>query len=125
MAKGYGPVVQQANDFLYYRFQGLLTKKRLPVRGVFEELRNKRFLLKVSCNARVFVQPLFIRKINESAYIEGRGEPYFTWTVVVLDVNGFDLPFAIDDNSVLALDICDTWYAFTKKQWENHKNDEI
>lgn len=66
-----------------------------------------------------------IRKINESAYIEGRGEPYFTWTVVVLDVNGFDLPFAIDDNSVLALDICDTWYAFTKKQWENHKNDEI
>ena len=66
-----------------------------------------------------------IRKINDSAYIEGRGEPYFTWTLAVLDVNGFDLPFAIDDNSVLALDICDTWYAFTKKQWNEHKNDEI
>ena len=39
-------MVQQANDFLYYQFQGLLTKKGLPVRGVFEELRNKRFLLK-------------------------------------------------------------------------------
>lgn len=42
MAKGYGSVVQQANDFLYYRFQGFLTKKSLPLRGVFEELRNKR-----------------------------------------------------------------------------------
>ena len=66
-----------------------------------------------------------IRKISESAYIEGRGEPYFTRTVVVLDVNGFDLPFAIDDNSVLALDICVTWYAFMKEQWDEHKNDEI
>lgn len=66
-----------------------------------------------------------IRKINESAYIEGRGEPYFTWTALVLDVNGFVLPFDIDKGCVLALDICDTWYAFTKKQWENHKNDEI
>ena len=46
-----------------------------------------------------------IRKINESAYIEGRGEPYFTWTVLVLDVNGFGLPFAIDRGCVLALDI--------------------
>ena len=59
MAKGYGAVVQQANDILHHRFQGLLTKKRIPVRGAFEELRNKRFLLKASCNARVFVQLLF------------------------------------------------------------------
>ena len=66
-----------------------------------------------------------MHKINDGAYIEGRSEPYFTWTIAVLDVNGFDKPFAIDGKSVLALDICDTWYAFTKKQWENHKNDEI
>ena len=66
-----------------------------------------------------------LRKINESAYIEGRGEPYTTRSVLVVDVAGFGLPFAIDRGCVLALDICDTWYAFTKKQWENHKNDEI
>lgn len=66
-----------------------------------------------------------IHKINDEKYMEGRGEPYFTWSLVVLDVNGFDTPFTIDNNSVLALDICDTWYAFTKKQWDEHKNDEI
>jgi hypothetical protein len=26
---------------------------------------------------------------------------------------------------VLALDICDTWYAFTKHGWDEHKNDEV
>ena len=31
----------------------------------------------------------------------------------------------IDDGSVLALDLCDTWYAFSKAGWEKHKNDEI
>ena len=66
-----------------------------------------------------------IRKINESAYIEGRGEPYFTWTVLVLDVNGFGLPFDIDRGCVLALDICGTWHAFTKDEWDRYKNDEI
>lgn len=57
--------------------------------------------------------------------MEGRGDPYFISSTAVLDVNGFNLPFAIDDNNVLAVDVCDNWYAFTKKQWEEHKNDEI
>lgn len=66
-----------------------------------------------------------IRKINKSAYIEGRGEPYTTCSVLVIDVAGFGLPFAIDRGCVLALDICDTWYAFTREGWDRHKNDEI
>ena len=64
-------------------------------------------------------------KESYRSYIEGRGEPYTTCSVLVVDVAGFGLPFAIDRGCVLALDICDTWYAFTKKQWDKHKNDEI
>lgn len=66
-----------------------------------------------------------IHKVSSDVYMEGYGEPYFISSTAVLDVNGFDLPFAIDDNNVLAVDVCDNWYAFTKKQWEKHKNDEI
>ena len=66
-----------------------------------------------------------IHKCKDGLCIEGRGEPYFKRTVLVLDVNGFGLPFAIDRGCVLALDICDTWYAFTREGWDRHKNDEI
>lgn len=66
-----------------------------------------------------------IHKVNNDYYVEGRGTPYFTSSAVVLDVTGFDLPFVIGNGSVLALDVCDSWYAFTKKQWEKHKDDEI
>lgn len=66
-----------------------------------------------------------IHKVSSDVYVEGRGDPYFISSTVVLDVNGFNFPFAIDGNNVLAVDICDTWYAFTKKQWDEHKNDEI
>lgn len=66
-----------------------------------------------------------IRKETGSSYIEGRGEPYTTCSVLVVDVAGFGLPFAIDRGCVLALDICGTWYAFTREGWDEHKNDEI
>ena len=66
-----------------------------------------------------------IHKETDGLCVEGRGELYITRSMLVVDVAGFGLPFAIDRGCVLALDICDTWYAFTKKQWENHKNDEI
>ena len=66
-----------------------------------------------------------IRKETDRLCIEGRGEPYTTCSVLVVDVAGFDLPFAIDKGCVLALDICDTWYAFTREGWDRHKNDEI
>ena len=62
-----------------------------------------------------------IHKVTDRSYIEGRGEPYTTRSALVVDVAGFSLPFAIDRGCVLALDICDTWYAFTKEQWENIK----
>lgn len=66
-----------------------------------------------------------IHKVNNDFYVEGYGKPYFTSSVAVLDVIGFDLPFAIGSGCVLAVDVCDNWYAFTKKQWEKHKDDEI
>lgn len=64
-------------------------------------------------------------KYTNRLCIEGRGEPYTTCSVLVVDVAGFGLPFAIDKGCVLALDVCGTWYAFTKKGWNKHKDDEI
>ena len=66
-----------------------------------------------------------IHKYTDRSYIEGRGEPYSVLSVLVVDVAGFGLPFAIDRGCVLAIDICDTWYAFTREGWDRHKNDEI
>ena len=66
-----------------------------------------------------------IHKETDRLCIEGRGEPYTTRSALVVDVAGFGLPFAIDRGCVLALDICDTWYAFTREGWDRHKNDEI
>lgn len=66
-----------------------------------------------------------IHKEAGRSYIEGRGEPYTTRSALVVDVAGFGLPFAIDRGCVLALDICDTWYAFTREGWDRYKNDEI
>lgn len=66
-----------------------------------------------------------IRKETDRLCIEGRCEPYTTRSALVVDVAGFDLHFAIDKGCVLALDICDTWYAFTREGWDRHKNDEI
>lgn len=66
-----------------------------------------------------------IRKVTDRLCVEGRGEPYTMRSVLVVDVAGFGLPFAIDRGCVLAIDICDTWYAFTKEEWDKHKNDEI
>ena len=40
-------------------------------------------------------------------------------------IEGFDSDFCIDQGYILALDICDTWYVFSKAGWEKHKNDEI
>ena len=40
-------------------------------------------------------------------------------------IEGFDSDFCIDQGAILALDICDTWYAFSRNGWEEHKNDEV
>ena len=56
---------------------------------------------------------------------EGRGYPYTALGAFTIDVSGFDLPFKIGCGNVLALDVCGTWYAFTEKEWNKHKDDEI
>ena len=66
-----------------------------------------------------------IHKEKSMVHVEGRGEPYAVLSMLVVDVAGFGLPFAIDRGCVLALDICGTWYAFTREEWDEHKNDEI
>ena len=65
-----------------------------------------------------------IRKERSMIHVEGRGEPYAVLSALVVDVAGFG-PFTINRGSVLALDICGTGYAFTKEEWDKHKNDEI
>ena len=67
-----------------------------------------------------------VRKVaNGINNIGGRGDSYTVDTVLLLDVSGFELPFNFTLGSVLALDVCGTWYAFTRKEWNEHKNDEI
>lgn len=66
-----------------------------------------------------------IQKETCSMYIEGRGPKPYYFIKLVVDITGFKFPFTIDRGSVLALDICGTWYAFTKEEWDKHKNDEI
>ena len=42
MAEGYGTVVQQENDILHHRLQGLYAKKGVQVRGISEGVWDKR-----------------------------------------------------------------------------------
>ena len=55
------------------------------------------------------VTNIYKNKNFKNPCIDGRSVPYDTITMMY----------------VLALDICDTWYVFSKAGWEKHKNDEI
>lgn len=66
-----------------------------------------------------------VRKETGFSCEDGRGYPYTVYVSFAFDVSGFDLPFAIGHGDVLALDVCGTWYAFDKEEWNRHKNDEI
>ena len=66
-----------------------------------------------------------IEKKRNEYYTEGYSSVYSTWSENTLNVQGYDLPFRIGKGSVLALDVCDNWHAFSKGQWEKHKDDEI
>lgn len=66
-----------------------------------------------------------IRKETGCIYEAGRGNPYAVYTELYIDVPGFKLPFGFGFGDVFALDVCGTWYAFTRKEWDEHKNDEI
>lgn len=65
-----------------------------------------------------------IRKETDRLCIEGRGYPYAVLSELVVDVTGFG-PFTINHGNILVLDICGTWHAFTKEEWDRYKNDEI
>lgn len=48
-----------------------------------------------------------------------------TIALMYVHIEGFDSDFCIDQGNILALDICDTWYAFSRRGWDKHKNDEV
>lgn len=67
-----------------------------------------------------------IYKVGNDAYTEGYGRPYFVSSTVVIGITGFNhRSFTMDNSCVLAVDVCDNWCAFTKEEWEKHKDDEI
>ena len=65
-----------------------------------------------------------IHKERSMIHVEGRVDPYVVISELVVDVTGFG-PFTINHGNILALDICGTWHAFTKEEWDRYKNDEI
>lgn len=71
------------------------------------------------------VTSVYKTKLFKNACIDCRSEPYDTIAVMHVKVEGFENDFIIGQGDILALDICDTWYAFSKAGWEKHKNDEV
>lgn len=71
------------------------------------------------------VTSVYKTKYFKNPFIDGRGEPYNVTVVTHVHIEGFKSDSTIDQGDVLALDICGTWYVFSKEGWEKHKNDEI
>ena len=71
------------------------------------------------------VTSLYKTKNFKNPCLEGRSVPYDTIAVMYVHIEGFDSDFCINQGNILALDICDTWYAFSRAGWEKHKNDEV
>lgn len=71
------------------------------------------------------VSCIYKKKLFKAPFIEGRSNPYDVLSVMYVHIEGFKSDFAINQGDVLALDICDTWYAFSEAGWKKHKNDEI
>lgn len=58
------------------------------------------------------VTSLYKTKNFKNPCLEGRSVPYDTIALMYVHIEGFDSDFCIDQGNILALDICDTWYAF-------------
>lgn len=71
------------------------------------------------------VTSLYKTKNYKNPCLEGRSVPYDTIAMMYVRIEGFDSDFCIDQGDILALDICDTWYAFSRHGWDEHKNDEV
>ena len=64
-------------------------------------------------------------KFFKNPFIEGRSNPYDALVVMYVHVEGIKNDLCTNQGDVLALDICDNWYVFSKAVWEKHKNDEV
>lgn len=64
-------------------------------------------------------------KFFKKPFIEGRSNPSDALVVMFVHVEGIKSDLCINQGDVLALDICDNWYVFSKAAWEKHKNDEV
>ena len=71
------------------------------------------------------VTSVYKTKLSKNPFIEGRINPYDALEVMYVHVEGIKSDLCINEGDVLALDICDTWYVFSKAWWEKHKNDEV
>ena len=71
------------------------------------------------------VTSVYKTKLYKYPFIEGRSNPYDVLVVMYVHVEGIKSDLCINQGDVLALDICDTWYVFSKEGWEKHKNDEV
>lgn len=71
------------------------------------------------------VTSVYKSKLFRNPFLEGRSNPYDALAMMYVRIEGVKSDILIDDGSVLALDLCDTWYAFSKAGWEKHKNDEV
>ena len=71
------------------------------------------------------VNSVYKTKFIGNPFIEGRSNPYDVLEVMYVHVEGIKSDLCVNQGYVLALDICDTWYAFSKEGWEEHKNDEV
>ena len=56
---------------------------------------------------------------------EGRSNPYDALVVMYVHVEGIKNDLCTNQGDVLALDICDNRYVFSKAAWEKHKDDEV
>ena len=71
------------------------------------------------------VTSVYKDKLFKNPFLEGRSNPYDALSVMYVHVEGIKSDLCINQGDVLALDICDTWYTFSKAGWEKHKNDEV
>ena len=71
------------------------------------------------------ITSVYKKKFFKNPFIEGRSNPYDALEVMYVHVEGIKSDLCVNQGCVLAIDICDTWYAFSKEGWEEHKNDEV
>lgn len=67
------------------------------------------------------VTSVYKTKLFKNPFIEGRSKPYDALVVMKVRIEGIESDLYLNQGDVLALDICDTWYAFQKQGGRNIK----